>query len=345
MISISLFPYDIPFKHPFSISRNSKTSQPTLIIRMESEGRYGLGESTANAYYHMTTELLQKDLVKVKPLLAELRFTHPEKLWNQLAIPLKHNYFALCGLDLAAWDLYAKKLGKPLYKVWGLHLENRPMTDYTIGIDSIATMVRKMKEFPWPIYKIKLGTAEDVKIIKALRKENTKAIFRVDANCAWTAEETIANSHELKKLGVEFIEQPMPDPKDDKTAWEIQREVFKKSALPLIADESCIREEDVQKCYGHFHGINIKLVKCGGLTPALRMIKEARARNMKLMIGSMNESTVGSSAAAHLLPYLDYADMDGPLLHAKTIATGITFDQGKINIPEKPGTGAELIEQ
>ncbi len=194
-----------------------------------------------------------------------------------------------------------------------------------------------MKELPWPIYKIKLGTKEDIAIVTELRK-HTDAIFRIDANCGWTVSETINNALELKKLGVEFLEQPL---KADN--WEGHKEVFKHSALPIISDESCIIEEDVAKCHTHFHGVNIKLVKCGGLTPARRMIREAKKLNMKTMVGCMTESTVGISAIAHLLPELDFVDMDGALLLSKDIATGITIENGIIKYSELNGTGVTLI--
>lgn len=342
MFKLTVLPFELPFKHPFSISRKSKSTQPLVVVKLENEHFSGLGEATANSYYDMTVARLQKDLEAVKPILEQHIFTHPEQLWTALQKPLQDNPFALCAIDQAAWDIYAKQQNKKLYEVWNLDISDTPLTDYTIGIDTVEKMVEKMKEFPWPVYKIKLGTDDDVGLIRALRKE-TSATFRVDANCAWTLEQTIEYASIFKDLGVEFIEQPMPDPGKDKNAWAEVKEAFKQSALPLIADESCITEEDVAHCHGHFHGINIKLVKCGGLTPALRMIKEARQKNMKLMVGSMNESTVGSSAAAHLLPYLDYIDMDGPLLQSKDTATGITFENGKIIFADRPGTGAELI--
>ena len=194
-----------------------------------------------------------------------------------------------------------------------------------------------MTELPWPIYKIKLGTKEDIAIVAELRK-HTDAIFRIDANCGWTVPETINNAVALKKLGVEFLEQPLKA--DD---WEGHKEVFKHSALPIIADESCIIEEDVAKCHNHFHGVNIKLVKCGGLTPARRMIAQAKKLGMKTMVGCMTESTVGISAIAHLLPELDFVDMDGTLLITNDIATGITLSNGIIQYSEINGTGVRLI--
>jgi L-alanine-DL-glutamate epimerase-like enolase superfamily enzyme len=245
--------------------------------------------------------------------------------------------FALCALDIAYSDLYARKKGLKLYEYWQFDTSNNPKTDYTIGIDSVEKMIAKLKEKPWPIYKIKLGTKEDIKIIEELRK-HTNAVFRVDANCGWEVDEAIKNSGILKNLGVEFLEQPL---KADN--WDGHRKLFLNSALPIIADESCIVEEDVKKCHNHFHGVNVKLVKCGGVTSAKRMLLKAKSLNMKTMVGCMTESSVGISAIAHLLPLLNYVDMDGALLLAKDIATGVTIKNGIISYSELNGTGVRLI--
>lgn len=194
-----------------------------------------------------------------------------------------------------------------------------------------------MEELPWPIYKIKLGTRDDIAIVTELRK-HTNAIFRVDANCAWTVEETLENAKAFKNLNVEFIEQPL---KADN--WEGHREVYLNSVLPIIADESCIKEEDVAKCHNHFHGVNVKLMKCGGITPGRRMISEAKKLGLKTMVGCMTESSVGISAIAHLLPELDYVDMDGALLLAEDIASGVTIQYGETIYPERTGIGVILF--
>ena len=278
-------------------------------------------------------------LANVRVELETLTLEDPAELWQQLDGALGKNPFAQCALDQAAHDLWGKKMGKPVYELWGLDASKIPLSDYTIGIDKIETMVAKMQEFPdWPIYKIKLGTPDDLAIVRELRK-HTDAVFRVDANCAWTVEETIRNSHEFKPLNVQFIEQPMAADQ-----WEGMQRVFQESALPLIADESCIVESDVQRCHGHFHGINIKLSKCGGLTPARRMIQQARQLGLEVMVGCMTESTVGISAIAQLLPLLDYVDMDGAMLLAEDIATGVRLDQGRCLYPEVNGNGVELTK-
>lgn len=338
-MKLTLHSFDLPLRHTFTISRESIDVQPTLIVELEQDGVRGYGEATTNRYYGATLEQMSAALWDVEELLATSPLEDPAQLWSTLAPQLASNPFAQCALDQAAWDLYGKLQGKPLWQLWGLALTDLPASNYTIGIAEIDVMVAKMQEFPdWPIYKIKLGTPNDVEIVRALRQQ-TKATFRVDANCGWTAGEAIRNSHLLKDLGVEFIEQPLPA-----AAWEEMRQVHAESALPLIADESCQTESDVARCAGHFHGINIKLVKCGGLTPARRMIAEARQLGLKVMVGCMTESTVGISAIAQLLPLLDYVDMDGAVLLASDIADGARVERGICHFPSVPGSGVTLLE-
>lgn len=197
-------------------------------------------------------------------------------------------------------------------------------------------MVEQMEAFPNPIYKIKLGTKEDIAIVKALRK-SSKAIFRVDANCAWTVEETLNNAVAMKHLGVEFIEQPLA--KED---WDGMKKLYNNSVLPIMADESCQVVSDIAKCHMHFHSVNIKLMKCGGFTPALKMIKQAKALKMKVMVGCMTESSIGISAIAHLLPLLDYVDMDGALLLKEDPADGVKIINGQVFYKETHGIGGGL---
>lgn len=329
--------FNLKLKHTFSISRESYNEQPTLIVELKSDGFSGFGEATSNPYYQITIEKMRSDLTKLKPLIETLNTLSPENFWQTLYPYLQHNMFALCAVDMAYNDLYARKKGKKLYELWGYSTAKNPLTNYTIGIDTVEHMVTKMKELPWPIYKIKLGTKEDIKIVTELRK-HTNAVFRIDANCGWTVDETISNSKILKTLGVEFLEQPL-----NADNWQGHKEVYQKSVLPIIADESCQIEADVEKCHHHFHGINVKLVKCGGLTAAKRMITQAKTLQMKTMVGCMTESSVGISAIAHLLPLLDYVDMDGALLLSEDIATGVTIKNGITTYSNLNGTGVSLM--
>ncbi|WP_281540605.1 dipeptide epimerase [Maribacter aestuarii] len=335
-MQISLKKYVLPLKHTFSISRESHDFQDTLIVGLLLNGQTGYGEATSNPYYQITVESMMAEIDGIRNEIEKFNFTTPEK-FHAFLVSRQLTNFAICALDLAAHDLYGKLLGKSLYEVWGTKTNHYPTTNYTIGIAPIEKMVAKMKEFPWPIYKIKLGTDDDVAIVKELRK-HTDAVFRVDANCAWTAKETIINAPLLKELNVEFLEQPLKA--DD---WQGMERVMHHSVLPVMADESCIVETDVEKCGLHFSGINIKLTKCGGLTPALRMIKKGKELGLKIMVGCMTESTVGISAIAQLLPQLDYVDMDGALLLKKDIAQGVSIEaDGSVVFPSLGGSGVIL---
>jgi L-alanine-DL-glutamate epimerase-like enolase superfamily enzyme len=280
---------------------------------------------------------MREALEKFKPILLGGKWNTPAELWELGKEIFQSNPFAQCALDQAAWDLYTKKMGKKLYEYLDLNPQSIPTTNFTIGIDTVEKMCAKLREVDWPIYKIKLGTDQDLEIVRELRK-NTNSIFRVDANCAWTVDQAISYSEELAHLGVEFIEQPLA-----KDNLEGMREVFTHSKLPLMADESCISESDVEKCQGRFHGVNIKLVKAGGITPALRMIQKAKALGMKTMVGCMTESSIGISAIAHIAPLLDYVDMDGAMLLSKDPARGVRIFPEKVLFPEGPGIGAELL--
>jgi L-Ala-D/L-Glu epimerase len=337
-MQLRLHAFDLPLAHTFTISRESISSQPTLIVELTKDGVSGYGEATSNKYYGFTIERMARDLGRVGPQLEDMALDDPAALWTQVQPALADDPFALCALDQAAHDLWGKLQRQPVWKLWGLSTEKIPLSNYTIGIDSIETMVAKMNEFAgWPIYKIKLGTDRDLDIVRALRN-HTSATFRVDANCGWTAEQTIVYAPELKKLGVEFIEQPLSADR-----WDDLCRVGQEAALPIIADESCIVESDVARCAGVFQGINIKLVKCGGLTPAKRMIAEARRLGLKVMVGCMTESTVGISAIAQLLPLLDYVDMDGAVLLAEDVATGVRLNRGRCIYPDLPGHGVQLV--
>lgn len=340
-MKLKVHEFDLPLKYKFGISRETRTVQKTAIVEIIDGELSGFGECVANhKYYKYTIDMIREDMASIAPELEKMDIidTPPAEIWEKFNDKLKHNPFAQCALDMALYDLWGKKLGKKTYELWGFDPKTNPVTDYTIGIDETEIMLKKMQEYAdWPVFKIKLGTDRDMEIMTELRK-NTDAILRIDANCAWTADQTIEYSHRLKELDVEFIEQAMPA----EASKEDMKKVYENSVLPLIADESCISEEDVDKCYGYFHGVNIKVVKCGGLTPAKRMVHRARELGMKVMVGCMTESTVGVSGIAQLLPLLDYVDMDGPLLLAKDIADGITIHKGKVSYSDIPGNGVTL---
>ncbi len=335
-MQLKIFVKELPLKHRFTIAHQSRDIQETIIVKLEDEEYFGLGECTTNPFYGMTVDNILSALETARESVEAKPWETPEDLWELCSTVIMDNPFAQCALDVAAWDIYSKRQGKKLYELLKLDPKDIPTTNFTIGIATMEKMIQKMKEVDWPIYKIKLGTDHDLEIIRELRK-HTQSVFRIDANCAWTADQAIMYSEQLVKLGVEFMEQPL-----DKDDLEGMEEVFKYSKLPVIADESCIMESDVKKCHGLFHGINVKLVKAGGITPGLRMLHEARSLGMKTMVGCMTESSIGISAIAHIAPLLDYVDMDGAMLLSKDIAKGVTIEPDKVIFPEGKGIGAIL---
>ncbi len=337
-MKLHLHRFQLETKTPFKLSRVTYNVRELLVVELQENGFSGFGEASDHSFYEVKIEEMWEVLESLKPIIETNKFDTPEEFWKKMNPYLKGHSFAQCALDVAAHDLFGKKMGKPLYELWNLKLENLPITDYTIGIDTPEKMVQKMQATSWSVYKIKLGVPQDLEIMKALRAA-TDVPFRIDANCGWTVEETIEKSIELKKLGVEFIEQPLRGGEFD----EMKR-VYEKSALPIFADESCVSESDVAKCVDRFHGINIKLMKCGGLTPARRMIAEARQLGLQVMAGCMMESSIGISAVAQLLPLLDYIDMDSILLIKKDIAEGVKIlENGEVVFPKENGIGVKLL--
>ena len=337
-LALAVAPFQLHLRYPFTISRSTRTSQDTVIVSISDGIHIGYGEAIPYPYYSITQEKIEHSILKSQIIIENAFGKHPDDLWRLLELNLKDDYFTLCAINCAYWDYYAKSQNRTTRSYFTENSKNLPLSDYTVGIDTIEVMKQKIIETPWPIYKIKLGTEHDVEIVSELRKI-TKAIFRIDANCAWTVDETLDNAVKLKELEVEFIEQPLKA--DD---WEGMKQLKAKSVLPLIADESCQRFEDVQKCAEGFHGINIKLMKCGGLTPALKMIEKARELNLKVMAGCMAESTVGISNLAQIAPLLDYIDADGAMLITNDTAKGVKLKFGSIVYPDEKGSGITLLD-
>jgi len=336
-MTVSYKIYHLPFKYPFTISKGTKTAQPTFVVELDYFGIKGYGEAPEISYYNISVEKMAADLESKKMFVEKFALTDPERYWHYLHHLFPQNPFLVCALDMAGWDIYGKLKRKQLHDLWGLNTSTAPLTDYTIGIADMELMVQKMKAQPWPIYKVKVGTDHDLEMVAALRKE-TDALLRVDANAGWTLEQALHKIPILNELGVEMVEQPLA--KDD---WEGMKILYEQSPIPLFADESCVSESDVAKCAGHFHGINIKLTKCSGITPARRMIVAARKLGLQVMMGCMNESSVGTAAIAQLAPLSDMVDMDGPLLLAEDIARGVGFEAGKIIYNDMPGLGIEML--
>ena len=246
--------------------------------------------------------------------------------------------FLHAALDCAAYDLYGKLKGKPCREIWGI--ADMPLTrsSYTVAIDEVDKMVQKVKDTSFDIYKIKLGTDQDLALIQALRGATHKP-FRVDINGGWSAGKTLEMIPKLMDFGVEMVEQPLTA-----NDWVGMQKLVKEAQLPIFADESCVRETDVKRCEPYFNGIVIKLMKCGGITPALNMIAQARKAKLKVMAGCMVESSVGISAICQLAPLFDCLDVDGALFLQKDIAHGASLNaKGDIVYSDLPGLGIDWI--
>ncbi len=326
MLNIKYKSISTPFHHPFTTAHGLKTHQPALLIALTFNGVTGFGEAPAIHYYDVTVDGMIAQLISKIEVLQRYAYTEPDRFWHFCHHLFPDQHFLICALDMAYWDMYAKMNRKTIFELNELRWGQVPLTDYTIGIDTLDKMIEKVNEKPWPIYKIKMAGRQDLDIIKTLR-QHTDAVFRVDANASWTLEDALAIIPELVKYKVELVEQPLA--KDD---WEGMKILKEKSVLPLFADESCVTENDVMQCCEVFDGINIKLTKCGGLTPAFRMIAQAKALNKKVMMGCMNETEIGSYAIAQFLPLLDYVDMDGPLLLDVPPLKLLGYHEGNVSI-------------
>ena len=323
---------DLKLQHPFKIARRA-TDAYRQVISVEIDG--GIGETAPARFYGETAQTVRMALEVIGPELPdELDAIHD--VMATIEATLGGNYAAKSAIDMALHDRLGKKLGVPLYQLWGLNPHKTPYTSFTIGLDEPKIMAEKTKQAEaYPILKVKLGTSRDIEIIQALRDVTDKPIY-VDANTAWTPKEAVRKIRELARYGVELIEQPTKP--NDLAGLKFVRE---HSELPIIADESVKRASDIPMLAECVDGINIKLVKCGGLLEAHRMIHVARTHGLSIMIGCMIESSLGITAAAHLTPLVDYADLDGNLLVVNDPYTGVILDKGKLILPEHPGIGVK----
>ena len=334
---------ELPLEFTFAISRGSKDIAKTIIVKLEAEYQgsnyIAYGEAVFSKFYgedeHSVSAFYEQIIAdKVLDDLDPLNLSEFEKRINRY----ENNMAAKAGLDIALYDLRSKIKNLPLYKFLGLSAHKAPKTSYTIGLADLETM--KMKtlvalERGYDVLKIKLGTADDVKIVKMIRQLAPKARIRLDANAAWQVDDALAVLEEIKDLNIEFVEEPLrPDssPKD-------YEKLYRKSPLPLMADESCHTSKDIEYCARYFHSINIKHTKCGGITEALRMIKEARNYKLKIMLGCFCETSISIAAFCHISPLVDYADLDGSLLLKNDPYKIELFQANQIVLPSVPGLG------
>jgi L-Ala-D/L-Glu epimerase / N-acetyl-D-glutamate racemase len=327
-------PYDLHLRHVFTIAEGSRSSTPVMLTELEFENVTGYGEASMPPYLGENHETAKAFLSKVDLTSFESPFLMEDILAyvDQIA---PGNYAAKASVDIALHDLTGKLMKQPWFKIWGLNPAKTPYTSFTIGMDKPDIIKAKVREAaPYKILKVKLGQGTDKEMIEAVRSETDKPIC-VDVNQGWTDKSmALEMSHWLKEKGVVFIEQPMSKYSFDDTAWLTQN-----SPLPIIADEAFQTVNDFKKVQGAYSGVNIKLMKCGGLRTAFTMIKMARALGMKVMIGCMTETSCAVTAAAQLSPLVDWADLDGNLLIDNDVFEGAIIKDGKIILPDRPGIG------
>jgi len=325
---------DLTLTTPFRISRSVQIRAHNVQTRIDADGVEGIGEAAPSGFYGERRETVFMALTDFAEQI-DIEPSFIEDIVTSMDKRLRANAAAKASVDMALYDLLGKRLGAPVYQLLGLNPERTPLTSFTIGIDEPAEMARKAAEAAktYPILKIKVGTGHDLEIVRAIR-EATDATLRVDANAAWTPKEAIRVIRELEPYGIEFVEQPLPP-----TDLDGLRFVREHVTLPIIADESCVTESDIPRLVGAVDGINIKLMKCGGIHHALRMIHTARSHHLKVMLGCMIESSLAITAAAHLSPLVDYADLDGHLLISDDPYEGVRVEQGKLILPDRAGLG------
>jgi L-alanine-DL-glutamate epimerase-like enolase superfamily enzyme len=333
MLHLNARPINLKLTTPFRIARSVQYTSSNVIVEVKYNDHTGFGEAAPSAYYGESIETVLACIAMFAGNLGDDPFVI-EDIMHHLDKIIRLHPSAKAAVEMALYDIMGKVLNVPLYRLLGLNPAHTPHTSFTIGLDTPAEMAKKaLLAQDYPILKIKVGTKHDLEIIQAIR-EVTHAVIRVDANAGWTPKEAIKNIQAMFPYNIEFVEQPIPA--DDLAGLKLIRENV---PLPIIADESCVTVADIPRIAECVDGINIKLTKCGGIQHALKMIHAARAHHLSVMLGCMIESSLGITAAAHLTPLVDYADLDGNLLIDNDPFTGVTVDHGKLMLPDRPGLG------
>lgn len=329
----------LELEHSFITARKNIKTNTAMVIELQKKGssHVGFGECVVADYFGDTCAAVKADLDRALQFLKDWDDIFAiETLNRTLKNDLKIRNSSRSAIIMAFYDLVGKELGVPLYKLWGFTPPSSLISTFTIGIDS-PDIVRKKAEAAkkFPLIKIKLGSEKDIELLEII-KNATNARFIVDANCGWTPAKLQSIMDTLKNLGVELIEQPFPP--NEEQGYKKLKET---SSIPIFADESLGTVSDLKKIEPLFHGINIKLVKCGGLFEALSMIYTAKALDLKIMIGCMIESSISISAASHLSPVADFIDLDGNILIKNDPFDGVKNNFGKLTLPFSSGLGVK----
>ena len=334
MLRLSFKPYELQLKHVFTVASNSRTTTPVVLTEIEYEGITGYGEASMPPYLGESQASVTAFLSKV----SLEQFSDPflkEDILAYVDGVMPGNYAAKASVDIALHDLIGKLIGEPCYRIWGLNPTKTPNTSFTIGIDTPEVVKEKTREAGmFKILKVKLGRDNDREMIESVRSVTDIPLY-ADVNQGWKdRDQALEMAFWLKEKNVVFIEQPMAKDRVDDIAWLTER-----SPLPVLADEALQTIADLLPMKGVYSGINVKLMKCGGMNSAYKMITMARAMGMKILIGCMTETSCAVTAAAHLSPLVDWADLDGNLLISNDLYEGLTIVDGKVTLPDRPGLG------
>jgi L-Ala-D/L-Glu epimerase len=338
-VSMEIKVQRLHLKHTWTIARNSSDYKDNVMVRLTRDGLSGWGEAAPNVRYGESTEKTVQRLESVRPLVEAFDWLHYSDLKSELDRAITDQSCAKAALDIAVLDWVGKKFSQPLFRIFGLDQAKTPVTTFSIGIDKPEIVREKVREAAaFPVLKIKVGTDSDAEMLKAVRSVTDKPL-RVDANEGWkTKEQALERILWLNDQGVELIEQPLPSSMLEETKWLRDR-----VKIPIIADEAVKTAADIPVLASAYDGINIKLMKSGGVQEALTMIRMARALGLRIMLGCMIESSVAIAAAAHLSPLVDYADLDGNLLISDDPFSGLGIDQGRLVLSTYPGLGVTSV--
>jgi L-alanine-DL-glutamate epimerase-like enolase superfamily enzyme len=332
---------ELDLEFPFTIARGTTETTENVIVRVSDGEHTGVGGAAPSSHYGETADTVEAVLPDLLAAVEAVGDPHAgQRIERRMRETVERNPAARCAVSVAVHDLAARRAGLPLFRYWGLDPAEAVTTSYTIGIDDVGTMVEKTetaRERGYEVLKIKLGTDRDVEMLDAVRGAHPEATIRVDANEAWSPRKAVRKIEAIAEYDVEFVEQPVPA--DDPEGLRFVRE---RSPLPIAADESCVTLADVPRIAGRVDVANLKLMKCGGLREAKRMIHAARAHGLEVMLGCMTESNASIAAACQLAPLLDYADLDGSLLLESDPFDGVPMPGGRIALDrqDRPGTGA-----
>ena len=326
-------PITLDLKTTFRVAHGAFDQRFNVLVYLDD----GVGEAAAVPYYGETQDGIIAYLKSI-PDLGDDPFDMDAVLAKRPA----GSRAARSAIDEALHDLWGKKLGQPLYKLFGLNPNNLPLTSFTIGMDEPDVMAEQAKVSQYPIIKVKLGSEKDEAIVSSIRKA-TNAKLRADANAGWSREEALHIIPRLVDYDLEFIEQPLAVEDVEGYFWLKEKLRAQNIDIPIFADETAKTSHDVAKLAGAIDGVVVKTMKSEGIREALRMIYTARAHDMQIMLSCMIESSVGATAAAHLAPLCDYVDLDGPLLIRNDPYRGLKYDGAKITLPDGPGLGLERL--